>query len=145
MLKLIILNLDQNEIETIPSHTFYDLHSLVFLKLNGNKLKELAPPLVNRLHKLHTFSAVNNKITRIDANFFRFNIKIKWVYLYGNKIENLLINFRNLKHLKAVDLRQNPGNCSLLYNKNLRSNFTVENFQRNVTRFCNGGMEVKRI
>lgn len=135
---LLILNLDNNEIEVIPRDTFYDLHNLVFLKLNGNKIMELRPPLVDHLHHLHTFSAVNNKISQVDSRFFRKNRRIKWVYLAGNRIEQLGIDFRHFRHLKAVDLRRNSNDCSLLFNFNHKSNFTVANFQKNVTRFCSG-------
>ncbi|XP_070509120.1 phospholipase A2 inhibitor beta-like [Chironomus tepperi] len=138
MTNLLILNLDNNEIELIPRDTFYDLHNLVFLKLNGNKIKELHPPLVDRLHHLHTFSAVNNKISRVDARFFRQNRRIKWIYLAGNRIERLGIDFRLFRHLKAVDLRRNSKDCSFLFNVNRRSDFTIANFQKNVTNFCSG-------
>ncbi|KAL7015922.1 hypothetical protein ACKWTF_016734 [Chironomus riparius] len=138
MTSLLILDLDNNEIEHIPRDTFYDLHNLVFLKLNGNKIKELRQPLLDRLHHLHSFSAVNNKISRIDTRFFRQNRRIKWIYLTGNKIERLGIDFKHFRHLKAVDLRRNSRDCNFLFNVNHRSNFTVANFQKNVTSYCSG-------
>jgi Leucine-rich repeat (LRR) protein len=136
MNNLNVLDLENNEIEFLPNDTFNDLKNLVYLKLNGNKLTELSQPILSHLHKLHTFTAFKNKITRIDAEFFAHNENLRWIYLAGNSIDNLEVDFTQIKYLRAVDLRKNAGKCNFLFNVNFKPNMTLEIFQSNVTQYC---------
>jgi Leucine-rich repeat (LRR) protein len=112
---LVYLDLHHNEIESIPSDTFDDLRLLVFLQLTGNKLTSLnEPSFLSQLHNLHTFAANSNKITDIDENFLPLGVR--WIYLAGNKIQRLLVDFRRFEKLRAVDLRGNAGSCNFLFN-----------------------------
>lgn len=134
MRRLFLLDLENNEIEEIPTDAFNDLHKLVFLKLNGNKIKKIEAPLLNHLHHLHTFSATKNSLIEIDDDLFKNNLKLRWIYLAANQIENLSVDFTQMKYLKAIDLRKNKKNCNFLVNFN--NQMLVEDFQRNVTQFC---------
>lgn len=134
MRMLFLLDLENNEIEEIPTDAFADLHKLVFLKLNGNKIKKLQAPLLNHLQHLHTFSAIKNSLIEIDEKLFKNNLKLRWIYLAANQIEQLSIDFSQLKHLRAVDLRKNVGKCNFLVN--IDEQTTVKDFQSNVTTYC---------
>ena len=134
MRRLFLLDLENNEIEEIPTDAFADLHKLVFLKLNGNKIKKIQAPLLNHLHHLHTFSAIKNSLIEIDEELFKNNLKLRWIYLAANHIEQLSIDFTQLKYLRAVDLRKNVGYCNFLVNFDEQR--TVEDFQNNVTTYC---------
>jgi Leucine-rich repeat (LRR) protein len=104
--------------------------------LNGNKIKTLESSLLEHLHRLHTFSASWNQIRLIEKSFFVHNYDLRWIYLAKNNLENLEIDFRKIRKLRAVDLRKNLGDCNFSFNINFTNQSTIEIFQGNVTQFC---------
>ena len=132
LLKLELLSLAYNEIESIDGDSFKDLTKLSTLYLNHNKIKTIDPnsfrSLENLLqliiahnqidfldekvfHKLTNlkFILLNyNKLSTVPANLFKNNLKLKGIKLSANKIQTISSTmFDHLTNLEYVDLQNN--------------------------------------
>ncbi|UYV73642.1 FLII [Cordylochernes scorpioides] len=87
---ILVLNISQNFIESIPSHLFVNLTDLIFLDLANNCLESL-PPQMRRLGNLQTLDLSHNplghnqlrlyvfvKITTQKNRYTRINLHERW-------------------------------------------------------------------
>jgi hypothetical protein len=113
MQQLVALNLYENQLEHLPGNAFDDLPELEFLDLDNNDLGELHEDLLANQPRLLVFRASNNRIETIGRRLFEGNTKIQQIHLNNNNIREVMVDFRLLQELTAVNLEDNAGFCSV--------------------------------
>lgn len=108
---LIELDLSGNLLENVPSEAFLDCPSLMRLTLSDNPIKTLRKAAFNHLSSLSTLELSNCELSRVEENAFQGLLKLEWLHLDRNKLTALgglgILN----KHLKGVELQNNPWEC----------------------------------
>jgi len=107
MQKLEVLLLPGNQLSDLNAKLFDDVVNLKHLDLSGNRIKVLPNKLLARLKMLKRFEATDNLIEVIPNDFFNSNKVITEIYLNGNKLRKILVDFTKLKGLRKLQLLGN--------------------------------------
>ncbi|CAA93668.3 Slit homolog 1 protein [Caenorhabditis elegans] len=130
------IRLEQNQISSIPSHSFKNLKNLTRLDLSKNIITEIQPKAFLGLHNLHTLVLYGNNITDLKSDTFEglgslqlllLNAnqltcirrgtfdhvpKLSMLSLYDNDIKSISeVTFQNLTSLSTLHLAKNPLIC----------------------------------
>jgi Leucine-rich repeat (LRR) protein len=118
--ELIELDLEGNLIRSVNEKIFRDLTNLKFIRLHGNKLKNLGNSLQHLVNLQEIYLARNN-FQVFKGYEFATNKKLQIVSMTSNKIRKLSTRlFSDKNDLQEVDLRNNKCIDGHYY----RSNFT---------------------
>lgn len=88
--KLILLNLDSNEIAHVDDGSFVGLVALTTLCMRFNKLTNLTGNLFQGLSNLTTLDVGNNNIQFIDNSVFQFLTRLQTVMLDSNQLQQVV-------------------------------------------------------
>jgi Leucine-rich repeat (LRR) protein len=136
--KLKTLDLRYNEIESLSTDAFLDLFNLEVLTISGNFIKKLPTNAFVSLMDLKYFDASDNEIEEFDDEVFSLSLQLEEILLDNNKINSIKANFRKLKSVGFIDLRDNecidsfflrdhPGYPSIYeFQKEINSNCTID-------------------
>jgi Leucine-rich repeat (LRR) protein len=131
--------ISDNEIEAIPSDTFYDMQRLEFLDICRNKVSVMDPHWTVTMPDLKIFRARSNLFKIVPKDMFTRNPLLEEILLDKNKIQMNEKDFTTLSNLKIVAMLENPC-VSLEYckegtnDKCLRS---LQQFNLLVNGYCN--------
>lgn len=107
-LNLTVLDLSNNEIETIDDFTFSGQSYLHNLSLPRNKLTVIKRNTFDGLIALDALVLESNEIVSIEDGAFSTLVKLGKLYLFGNKLKSLNDNmFTGLTALKLLSLKRN--------------------------------------
>lgn len=106
--RLVILNLANNALTRIESHTFKSLNFLQVLDIRNNSIGFVDERAFLPLNNLHTLNLSGNRLHIIGAGFFSGMFVLNRLVLSNNLI-TLIDNraFRNCSNLKELDLSSN--------------------------------------
>ncbi|XP_054270825.1 toll-like receptor Tollo [Macrosteles quadrilineatus] len=108
LLRLVVLNLSNNNIAKLESTVFRDLYSLQILRLEENSIQSIAENTFGSLSNLHTLILSYNKLTRIDSNTFNGLLGLNVLSLDSNLIEYIDPEaLRNSTSLQDLHLNSN--------------------------------------
>lgn len=102
-----ILNLQHNEIETIPADTFSPMSNLHTLELAHNKLTYLDAYSLNGLYAVSLLSLDSNALEGIHPDAFRNCSSMQDLNLSGNNLEAIPVALKDMRMLKTLDLGEN--------------------------------------
>jgi Leucine-rich repeat (LRR) protein len=105
--RLRILDLYNNNIETLPVDTFDDLTQLHELKILNNRIKHLPENLFRNLKNLKMFNADYNEIEELPKRFFDPTPQIVSIQMNNNELSRIYVNFCRLSDLNVIDFSQN--------------------------------------
>src|SRR5690349_4993857 len=108
MENLINLQLDNNEIEEIPSDTFSYLNKLEWLSLGSNKIRIFDPSTFNGLCNLKRLSFSRNLVTSLHDDIFQYNSKLETILGNDNQLTHFENAIKHLTNLKTKDFSGNP-------------------------------------
>ena len=77
---------------------------------------------MNNIKKLHL---ENDALKELPSNFVNFK-SLEYLYLNGNKFENIPLQIKGLPHLQYLELRQNNLNPQSIEQRNLNFGFKIE-------------------
>jgi hypothetical protein len=105
-----VLNLNNNQIATIPHDIFMGFNKLKELSLAHNQIEALPSHSFHNLIHLKTLYLNNNKIKDLDKNAFWGLKNLRWLRLNGNQMTSFdLQAFVELnKNIKLINLNNNP-------------------------------------
>lgn len=99
--------IEDENIPTLKSETFYNLTHLKYISLKKNNINEIEPYAFQDLPKVRIINLNYNFIKRIPQNVF-IDLPITKLYLKGNGIQTLdTLAFKNLTFLEMLDLSSN--------------------------------------
>lgn len=101
-----ILNMENNNIETIADYAFSDLKNLHALTLSQNRLKELEAFHFSDLYVLNQLQLDRNEIKTVHERAFENITQLQDLALNDNYLEEIP-NLARLKFLKTLDLGKN--------------------------------------
>lgn len=102
-----ILNLEHNQLETIPADTFAPMNNLHTLVLSYNKISYLDAYSLNGLYVLSLLSLDNNLLETIHPDAFRNCSSIQDLNLNGNALTSVPLALKDMRLLRTVDLGEN--------------------------------------
>jgi Leucine-rich repeat (LRR) protein len=135
MPQLTKLSLGLNLIEHLPEDAFNDLVNLEELYVRDNQIKVLPPKLLWNLPNLKDFSARENQIEFIPRNLFKTNRQLEDLWLYGNKITRIEVDFTLLPKLNYLDLIRNTCISKVCNPCNIEK---LRQIQQEINLNCNG-------
>ena len=104
--QLMILNLANNEIESLP--TLSEFTQLFDLFLTNNSLKLLPDGFLRNLTQLENMHIDNNHLVALPNGTFQGMLQLKFIYLQNNSLESLPAGaFKGLETLEKLYLQQN--------------------------------------
>ena len=104
-----ILNLNSNQLQTLPANIFNGLNNLRELHLSSNKLKTLPTGIFSDLNSLHTLSLDNNQLQALPTDIFDGLNNLEYLYLSYNQLQSLPVTiFSSLSNLEQLSLWGNP-------------------------------------
>lgn len=99
-----LLELYDNQIESIDRYTFMHNENLEQVFFNKNKIRFLYSELLSKLFSLKVFDISDNQIEYIDRDFFSYNTELEKIFLNNNKLRSLPVGLlRNNLNLKEFD------------------------------------------
>jgi Leucine-rich repeat (LRR) protein len=108
------LGIEDCEIEKLPENLFKNLKMLIIIDLNTNEL------------------------THLPKNLFADNLQLETVWLYGNKLQTIDVDFTKLPKIKTIYLRSNVC-INELYRPEIPEDSTVatvQELQLKITNNC---------
>lgn len=102
-----VLDMRNNSIGFVDEHAFLPLNNLHTLNLSGNRLHIIGAGFFNGLYVLNRLVLSNNLITLIDSRAFRNCTTLKELDLSSNQLTDVPNAVRELKMLKSLDLGEN--------------------------------------
>jgi len=102
-----ILNLQHNQIETIPAETFAPMNNLHTLLLSYNKISYLDAYSLNGLYVLSLLSLDNNLVESVHPEAFRNCSSLQDLNLNGNALTSVPLALQDMRLLRTVDLGEN--------------------------------------
>lgn len=102
-----ILNLRNNLLENIDANTFSSMSNLHKLLLSHNKIKYLDAYSLNGLSVLSLLSLDNNVLTGIHPEAFRNCSSLDMLNLNGNELTKIPLALKDMRLLKTLDLGEN--------------------------------------
>ncbi|CAK8688709.1 unnamed protein product [Clavelina lepadiformis] len=112
--RLVVLDMSDNLLREIPVSEIRPLTKLVSLNFDRNSITRLSGDVLSHLPNLQIFSAIDNKISYISANFFG-NATLSELNLSQNRIKDLdasVFTKALLLSVQLLDLRWNELDCS---------------------------------
>ncbi|XP_023014533.2 toll-like receptor Tollo [Leptinotarsa decemlineata] len=126
LVRLVILNLANNQLSKIDSNVFHDLYTLQILNLEHNHISTISEGAFVELKNLHALTLSYNKITRIESHHFSGMYALNQLLLDSNEIEYISPKaFENVTNLQDIGLNGNmlgivpPGIGQLRFLKTL--------------------------
>ncbi|KAJ8047591.1 Leucine-rich repeat-containing protein 15 [Holothuria leucospilota] len=108
MTNLQFINLRSNLIRKVQSGAFSDLPALVNLQLSQNSISTLPPDAFQNVSQLSTISLGYNQFTSLPTDQFINAASIQTIHLEGNQITRLRQNvFQPLTNLQEINLEEN--------------------------------------
>lgn len=108
LVRLVVLNLAQNQLTRIDANVFHDLYTLQILNLENNSIDFVADGAFSELKNLHALTLTHNYITRIEAYHFSGMYALNQLLLDSNKIEYIHPQtFENVTNLQDLGLNGN--------------------------------------
>jgi len=102
------LDLSRNQIDKLPEQVFAQLTNLQYLYLYGNKIQILPPDIFFNLSRLTTLALDGNKIQNLPPHIFVNLSELERLFLGWNKIQFLPPDiFFNLSKLSSLSLSEN--------------------------------------
>uniref|UniRef100_A0A8C5LJC4 Leucine rich repeat containing 19 n=1 Tax=Leptobrachium leishanense TaxID=445787 RepID=A0A8C5LJC4_9ANUR len=113
---LTVLNLENNNIASIPSKFFSGLSKLDILKLQNNLIEDIPDTAFEGLEQLKILDLSNNKISFFPSNVKLFQ-ELTTLYLQNNNLTSLDISpmLEKLKSTLNITLSGNPWNCDCAF------------------------------
>ena len=109
---LIYLDLDKNNLSSLPSGVFDKLTSLQGLDLRKNNLRKLSSGLFDNLKSLQSLHLGANNLSSLPSRMFDKLTSLQYLYLYHNNLTSLPSGvFDNLTRMKKLHLRFNNLIC----------------------------------
>ncbi|XP_046420533.1 toll-like receptor 6 [Neodiprion fabricii] len=102
-----ILNLQYNELETIPADTFSPMSNLHTLAIAHNHLTYLDAYSLNGLFALSLLALDSNLLEGIHPDAFRNCSSMQDLNLSGNNLENIPVALKDMRMLRTLDLGEN--------------------------------------
>lgn len=102
-----ILNLQFNEIETIPADTFSPMSNLHTLILSHNRLTYLDAYSLNGLFALSLLALDSNLLEGIHPDAFRNCSSMQDLNLSGNNLDSVPVALKDMRILRTLDLGEN--------------------------------------
>nr|AIO08096.1 variable lymphocyte receptor C [Petromyzon marinus] len=107
------LELDKNQLESLPAGLFDQLAELKQLYLQYNQLKSLPPRVFDSLTKLTRLNLYNNQLQSIPKGAFDKLTKLERLHLQNNKLQSVPDGaFDSLAQLSDLRLDNNPWDCA---------------------------------
>ena len=104
------LNLNNNELATLPSDAFDGFSSLTGLDLGNNDLTELPADVFEDQTNLQRLELYNNQLTAVPADLLDGFTQLESLYLFENQLTTLPNGlFEGLTNLQSLKLHGNPG------------------------------------
>nr|AGJ51089.1 variable lymphocyte receptor C [Petromyzon marinus]AGJ51111.1 variable lymphocyte receptor C [Petromyzon marinus] len=117
--RLTYLNLDSNKLQSLPVGVFDQLESLGQLHLQVNQLKSLPPGVFDGLTKLTWLNLHTNQLQSIPKGAFDKLTNLQTLYLQQNELQSVPNGaFDSLTNLETMNLLGNPWDCecaSIIY------------------------------
>lgn len=105
--KLLVLNLERNNLESIDRNDFTLLKTVETLSLSFNKINNIADDAFNEMINLEILSLAGNQLKKITNKTFAGALSLNEIYLKQNQIENIDVESFNISTLKLIDLEGN--------------------------------------
>ncbi|CAG9809771.1 unnamed protein product [Chironomus riparius] len=106
--QLQLINLEANQISTIPANTFNDTPIVKYLNLDKNQLTYIDEHVFSNLKNLQSLNLQQNKITFISKFAFKYLSELRKISLGDNLLQTLEnAHFRNTRKLEKIFLRNN--------------------------------------
>ncbi|XP_063700464.1 leucine-rich repeats and immunoglobulin-like domains protein 2 [Culicoides brevitarsis] len=106
--KVIVLNFDNNAIQTIGSKPFQYFENLREISMRSNFISDLPKDFLYGLRQLDRLSLSNNSITEISNGFLPETLTLKSIDLSHNLLTTLSSNFaKNFRSVREIDLSFN--------------------------------------
>nr|XP_019953008.1 PREDICTED: leucine-rich alpha-2-glycoprotein-like [Paralichthys olivaceus] len=101
------LQLYHNNLTSLPPDLLKGVPRLNTLDLTGNQLVHLPPNIFSHA-SLHNLVLKNNRIEKVDAEWFSVNSSVRWLDLSGNLLTGIpSALLLKLSHLQSLDLSNN--------------------------------------
>jgi len=131
---LVDLDIDMNEITTLKDDTLIDFPQLEYFTLEDNSLTEIDGRTFEKNVKLKEVYLTGNKLEVLPRNLFYNNFLLVLVDLSDNSLKIIEIDFTTIKNIKEINFYSNP--CINAYYDG--SDFTNKKTHfRNLTEFQN--------
>ncbi|KAF0287755.1 Toll-like receptor 6 [Amphibalanus amphitrite] len=102
-----VLDLSNNQLETMPAGLFTSLSNLHTLTLSGNSLSRLEPGFLAGLHVLSRLSLDNNRLTSVDDDVFANITSIQNLRMQKNELTSIPSSLRRLTNLQELNVAEN--------------------------------------
>nr|AGJ51098.1 variable lymphocyte receptor C [Petromyzon marinus] len=117
--RLTYLGLSNNKLPFLPVGVFDKLENLQDLRLNDNQLKSLPPRVFDRLTKLTDLSLRDNQLQSVPDGVFDKLGSLERLQLNNNKLQSVPDGaFDSLTKVEILQLHNNPWDCecaSIIY------------------------------
>nr|AIO08258.1 variable lymphocyte receptor C [Petromyzon marinus] len=117
--QLTYLSLQNNNLQSLPVGVFDQLKNLNELRLDFNKLKSLPPGVFDRLSKLTWLNLGGNQLQSIPSGAFDKLTNLQTLNLFQNELQSVPDGaFDSLAQLSDLRLDNNPWDCecaSIIY------------------------------
>lgn len=105
--KLLVLNLERNNLESIEENQFSSLKTVETLSLSFNQIADIADNAFNGMINLEILSLAGNQLKSITNHTFAGANNLNEIYLKQNQIEHIENGAFNIETLKLIDLEGN--------------------------------------
>nr|AIO08190.1 variable lymphocyte receptor C [Petromyzon marinus] len=111
--RLTYLSLYDNKLTSLPVGVFDQLESLGQLHLTYNQLKSLPPRVFDSLTRLTYLTLYNNQLQSIEAGLFDKLTNLQTLDLQSNQLQSVPEGaFDNLINMQNMQLHDNPWDCA---------------------------------
>uniref|UniRef100_A0AAR5PYD6 TIR domain-containing protein n=1 Tax=Dendroctonus ponderosae TaxID=77166 RepID=A0AAR5PYD6_DENPD len=108
LVRLVVLNLANNQLDRIDGALFHDLYTLQILNLEANRISAMSEGAFSELKNLHALTLSHNQITRIEAYHFTGMYALNQLLIDQNEIEHIHPKaFENVTNLQDLGLNGN--------------------------------------
>uniref|UniRef100_A0A183K592 LRRNT domain-containing protein n=1 Tax=Schistosoma curassoni TaxID=6186 RepID=A0A183K592_9TREM len=106
------LNLDHNELTSLPLDAFINYKNLRKIVLDNNRISYIHPQAFNNLRELSSLYMSSNELGSLPSRLFSQLSNLKILHLSNNRIQTFPRNsFEDLRRLKYLYLVHNPLIC----------------------------------